>query len=321
MLPRAARSAVSATATAPLVRLPLRLGSASSWSHQKPSTASPLPSRPSRSFFSPENQFGSRQYSTASSPPPPSRRRPWIRPSTVVFLLLGAGFGLPLYGFVAQLVPTLPDRGSAAEDKARVVLETRAARLPLVVQLTTDPAWIEWTVGSRWAKDHQPSSTDLETDLASDSPRERLTRDALGGVQGMTGYHRVFLHEQTGELVSVVYLGNALSGFPTRAHGGALATLLDEALGRCAIHTLPARTGVTARLELQYRRPVAVPDFYVVRCRPELPPASSPKASQDLRKLWCSATLETIAGQTCVEARGLFVVPRGYKLGRVEDRF
>lgn len=157
--------------------------------------------------------------------------------------------------------------------------------------------------------------------------RTRLTTGAMGGLRGMGAYHRIFHNRTTGQIVSILRIGDALSGWPTVVHGGAIATILDEALGRCAILSFPARTGVTARLELQYRSPVKVNNFYVVTCTPLLPDEyknnkdGKDSNGKELRKLWCEATLDTLEGKRCVEARGLFVVPRKYKLGKVEDKF
>lgn len=39
------------------------------------------------------------------------------------------------------------------------------------------------------------------------------------------------------------------------------------------------------------------------------------------RKIWIRGTLESLDGQVCVEARGLFVVPKGMKLRGVMDGF
>ncbi|KAL1890635.1 hypothetical protein Sste5346_008151 [Sporothrix stenoceras] len=157
--------------------------------------------------------------------------------------------------------------------------------------------------------------------------RTRLTTGALGGIRGMGAYHRIFHNRETGQIISIMHMGSSLAGWPRVVHGGAIATILDEALGRCAILSFPARTGVTARLELQYRSPVRTDDFYVVTCTPLIPDEYKNNKEgvdsngKELRKLWCEATLDTVEGKRCVEARGLFVVPRKYKLGKVEDKF
>lgn len=250
-------------------------------------------------------------------------------------------------------------RDTAEEKRAiaamRILIEDEAGVVGRL--LKQHPGFEEWDLGTEWADVDAagqadaagreqgggivdmadvsadvisgPSSTAATDPDAMAPPRAvpRLTTGALGGFRGMGGYHRVFYNAATGETASVLFLNRALSGWPLTAHGGALATILDEALGRCAISTLPARTGVTARLELQYRAPVMLPGVYTVECRPdEVPPAAdSPQAEVggpgELRKLWCTAELRSMDGKLCVVARGLFVVPRSYALARVKDRF
>ncbi|KLU83112.1 hypothetical protein MAPG_02178, partial [Magnaporthiopsis poae ATCC 64411] len=82
------------------------------------------------------------------------------------------------------------------------------------------------------------------------------------------------------------------------------------------------RTGVTARLEVRYLRPVKVCGFSVIRCRPvaeeELEPAERGKRA---RKVWVMATVEDLKGRVCVEARALFVTPRGIGLKPLGDEF
>ncbi|CAK7245573.1 MAG: hypothetical protein STHCBS139747_007157 [Sporothrix thermara] len=228
----------------------------------------------------------------------------------------------------SQRTPTVPDvPGGELVDEADVSADVTGSR--------HSPAS---SSSSSASSSSSSSSSSSHAQVEPPTPqRTRLTTGALGGAEGMGTYHRIFHNTVTGEIVSVLRIGRALAGWPGTAHGGALATILDEALGRCAILAFPARTGVTARLELSYRKPVRTGQFYVVRCTPQFPPADGNDAGNgngnetsnktpsspppELRKLWCHATLESMEGSVHVVARGLFVVPRKYKLGRVEDKF
>lgn len=102
-------------------------------------------------------------------------------------------------------------------------------------------------------------------------------------------------------------------------HGGAIATVLDETLGRCAILRFPARTGVTARLELTYKAPTIATRYYIIRTRPLVKEGEDPAKSD--RKMWVEGTLETAEGRVCVEAKALFVVPKGVKLKPLVEGF
>ncbi|KZF20895.1 hypothetical protein L228DRAFT_202294, partial [Xylona heveae TC161] len=162
-------------------------------------------------------------------------------------------------------------------------------KLDIVQQLRADPYCREWEAYSAFVD---------PADRA-----HRLTTGPMAGTRGLP-VQRVFWNEATGEATTVVFIGGGLGGWPGVTHGGALATLLDESLGRVAAKSMPARTAVTANLELQYRAPTLVNRFYVIKAGPVHPD------SRTDRKAWVNATLETIDGRVCVEAKGLFVVPK-----------
>ncbi len=78
---------------------------------------------------------------------------------------------------------------------------------------------------------------------------------------------------------------------------------MDESLGRCAVARFPAQTGVTARLEFTYLRPVQTNAFYVVRAVPLAEGSTDTKG-------FVNGCLESIDGRALVQAKGLFVVPK-----------
>lgn len=130
----------------------------------------------------------------------------------------------------------------------------------------------------------------------------------------------------TGEVVAVLYFGTSTIGWPGVVHGGLIATILNEHAARAAMQD-PAlsesRRGVlTARLELQYRKPTLANDFYVVRARatPEAALDDQEKGKRD-RKMWVDARLETVGGHTCVEGKALFVIPKGTELRGIGENF
>lgn len=97
-------------------------------------------------------------------------------------------------------------------------------------------------------------------------------------------------------------------------HGGAIGTVIDENLGRAAIRHFPARTGVTANLNINYRAPVYSDSFY------SLHTTLDPERSTD-RKAFATCKLRDMAGRLCVEATGLFVVPKTLQLQKVGEHF
>lgn len=97
-------------------------------------------------------------------------------------------------------------------------------------------------------------------------------------------------------------------------HGGVLATVLDENLGRVAIRTFPERTGVTANLQINYRAPVYSGNFYTFHSRLVQERSTERKAS-------VVGEVRDPKGKVCVEAEGLFVVPKKYKLRRIGEEY
>jgi len=175
-------------------------------------------------------------------------------------------------------------------------LTSQASKLPIVQSLSTDPAW---------------TSHDAYTSLPIPERSARLTTGPLAGARALGGYQRVFQNAETGEVVTVVWFGGAIAGWPGVTHGGVIATVMDESLGRCAIRQFPGRSGVTANLELNYLKPVVTNSFYVIRAVPE--------QGVTERKCWVQGRLETLEGRVCVESRALFVVPKKYKTRALKE--
>jgi acyl-coenzyme A thioesterase PaaI-like protein len=87
------------------------------------------------------------------------------------------------------------------------------------------------------------------------------------------------------------------SGAPGIAHGGAVATVVDDVLG-FLLYTARA-PGVTRRLEVDYLKPVVTGVPYTVRGRLD---------RRDGRKLWVSCTGTDRSGVVAFRATGLFVL-------------
>ncbi|KAI0419550.1 hypothetical protein F5X98DRAFT_334370 [Xylaria grammica] len=236
----------------------------------------------------------------APPPPKPKRsRRGFIY--AALFLFLGTATG-SLFR-IAIAPPALPTAGSEQDIYRQTRIQAKGAALPIVQQLSADPAWTSWDASAA---------------------QSRLASGPMSGSSGLA-FQRVFHNAATGEVVTVVYFGAGLASWPGVVHGGALATVLDESLGRCAILRFPGRTGVTAHLAMQYRTPTLTNNFYVVRATP-LPSLEDDLVGADGvrkgdRKLWVYGTLETESGNAAVHARGLFVVPKAYKLRPLVEEF
>jgi len=193
--------------------------------------------------------------------------------------------------------PPLPEAGSKADVYMVEWIRGRAEKLPIVQSLSTDPNW---------------TSYDAYSSVPEDELDSRLTSGPLGGARAIGAFQRIFYNKESGEIVTVIWFGGAIQGFPGVVHGGILSTIMDEVLGRCAIKNFPARTGVTANLEINYLKPVATNAFYIVRAVPQ-------REGQTDRKGWVTGRLESLQGRVCMEGKSLYVVPKKFQTRPIEN--
>ncbi|KAI9933843.1 hypothetical protein ASPWEDRAFT_35784 [Aspergillus wentii DTO 134E9] len=170
--------------------------------------------------------------------------------------------------------------------------------LPIVQELRNNPDYVE---------------SDVYQNYTDEEKAHRLTSGPLAGSRALA-LQKVFWNEKEKKAINVVFLGPGTEGWPTIVHGGALGTVIDENLGRVAIRCFPERTGVTANLQLNYRAPVYSDQFYVFYS------TIDQEKSTD-RKAYVSGEVRDVIGRVCVEASGLFVVPKKLKLQRVGDKY
>lgn len=257
------------------------------------------------------------------------------RVAALACLLAGSLVGWALTWVIDPAAP--PEPGSLEDEETTRIVREQADRLPIVQSLTSDHVWKSW---------------DAYSGIADEAKPHRITTGPLGGSRGVGAYQRVWHNVDTGETIVVIWIGSATTGWPTVVHGGLLATLMDECLGRTAIACFDQKTGVTANLELNYRAPANSNSFYVIRTVPEFEgglahqiAGSSTPSPQSLekktgwlrwwgsskgqesikpkerRKMWVTGRLETLEGKVCVEARGLFVVPKRFQLKKLQEDF
>lgn len=105
-----------------------------------------------------------------------------------------------------------------------------------------------------------------------------------------------------------------------------MATMLDEGLARCCFAALPSKVGVTARLEIDFRRPTKCDGLVILKARTQ---------RVEGRKAWVKGRVEVLPigegeamgkegkvevapydemGEVLVEAEGLFVEPKWAKV-------
>jgi 3'-phosphoadenosine 5'-phosphosulfate synthase len=133
-----------------------------------------------------------------------------------------------------------------------------------------------------------------------------LTGGTLLGPGRVTVPPFVWAERCGSSLVAISYLDSDLCGHPGIVHGGFLATMIDEGMGKCCSGALPNKVGMTANLKINYRAPVPAGAFVVLRVR---------TTKVEGRKAWLEAQIETLVSEgekptILVEASSLFIEPR-----------
>jgi len=219
-------------------------------------------------------------------------------PRRVLYMVLFGALGFyagqkPRQMMSSPLIPGTP------EDEIIVAyLRKKLESLPLVQELKANPDYSEYEAYSGFS----------EEDRA-----HRLTTGPLRGSRGLP-VQRVFWNEKEKKAISVVYIGQGLDGWLTIAHGGLLSTLLDESLGRVAMRSLPAPTGVTANLNVNFRKPATDSNFYTVHANLDHDLTTNSKAH-------VTGQICDLEGKVYTEASALFVVPKKVALRKVSNSF
>ncbi|KAJ6072841.1 hypothetical protein N7467_010926 [Penicillium canescens] len=133
--------------------------------------------------------------------------------------------------------------------------------------------------------------------------------------------------ERASSVVSVFHIGQDVCGHPGFVHGGLLSVLFDEVFARCVSAAFPSGLGMTANLNVDFRKP-ALPDrLYVLRTetvkvegrkawvegRMTYLPLSLPLCSMESGAIVPDASLlrEDSEGAVMVaEAKALFIEPK-----------
>lgn len=85
------------------------------------------------------------------------------------------------------------------------------------------------------------------------------------GLQNPFGLKLRFRSLSSGQVEARTRVPRHYEGYPGIVHGGIVATMLDEIVGRLAMTDDPNCFLVTARLELRYREPIPVEQDIVLR--------------------------------------------------------
>ncbi|KAL9941811.1 hypothetical protein ACHAPW_004064 [Verticillium nonalfalfae] len=95
-----------------------------------------------------------------------------------------------------------------------------------------------------------------------------LVTGPLGNDKGLGFVHQVYRDQHTGQLSLLLTFGSGTQGFPGVVHGGAIATVMDEAMGRVAVQAFRGGAPVTANMDVRYVEPLNPYTLVVVRMAP-----------------------------------------------------
>ncbi|KAK2880168.1 hypothetical protein FQN49_000515 [Arthroderma sp. PD_2] len=239
-----------------------------------------------------------RPVTTIVTPSPDSKKWPRRFRNLLYILLFGylgsTSASVAMKFFAGPIVE--PD--SPEDIKINTALNAEIDGLEFVKKLREDPDYIEW---------------EAYGNLTEDEKRTRLTSGCLRGSRGISCQH-IFYNSKENIIKSVLFVGNGVVGWPTVVHGGAIAAIFDENMGRLALENLPERTGVTANLDIAYKAPLGPGQYISVEA----------KYSQTLsseRKAVVEAVIRDQLGMVCSEATALFVYPKKLKLETIGKRF
>ncbi|KAI5117008.1 hypothetical protein M0805_004393 [Coniferiporia weirii] len=242
--------------------------------------------------------------SSSSSPPPPNPQgRGGIKGTHAVAIALavstvafatGALYPPPIASLLSPR-PTAPPPppNSPEAAAATAALESQLQSLPFLAALRASPASDEW----------------YETRPYTALPPERLVHSLTAGALRAPGRLAlaplVRARRDESEAVVILHFGSGLCGHEGIVHGGLVATVLDESLGRLAIMNTPEKVAVTATLSVHYKAPTRADQFVVIRTR---------LVERKGRKAYVEGTLEDLNGNVLASAEALFVQPKYAKL-------
>ncbi|KAF2830024.1 hypothetical protein CC86DRAFT_286080 [Ophiobolus disseminans] len=251
---------------------------------------------------------------------------------------LGVTTGLGARQFAAPL--GLPTPGSPEDKLILQSLSKDVDRLDIVQSLRKqsfnlhDDTPLTGSGDSDTAKVKGWVEVDVDFAKGEEAEGKKGILDVLSGTRGF-GVQRAFWNAETREMVAVVWIGGGLAGWPGVGHGGAIATIFEEAMARMvrgpvgAIEPIHRPTSTT----ITYAKPTYALDFYILRAsfsQPHLPQTEPPPESEaEPTKSWLgrlspqkdltkqvestqsaeiTGTLESIKGDLCVRAKGTFDV-------------
>ena len=180
-------------------------------------------------------------------------------------------------------------------DEIAAEIEKHMQEHPIAKALQGDLQWKELRPHLRFPESHRQHS---------------LTAGTLAG----PGKFPVapFIYVDDKNLVELTYVGTDMCGHTGIVHGGLVATILDEGLAWCGFGSLPNKIGMTAYLNISYKKPIPAGSYLVLRAE---------TIKSERRKVWVKGTIEALPKdgksekEVFVEAEALYIEPKWVKVG------
>jgi acyl-coenzyme A thioesterase PaaI-like protein len=115
------------------------------------------------------------------------------------------------------------------------------------------------------------------------TPQPNSSMCFVCGVSNSVGLALRFFNDGPNACRADVIIDDRYQGYPGVAHGGIVATMLDEAMGRAALSGNPARFMYTARIEVRYRHHVPLRQLVSITARLDKDRGRVATASAELR--------------------------------------
>ncbi|KAI9163877.1 D-xylose 1-dehydrogenase (NADP(+)) 2 [Paramyrothecium foliicola] len=167
----------------------------------------------------------------------------------------------------------------------------------------------------------------LHSNLQAADHSAHLVSGSLFGPSKLPIPPRLFIQANpVCRIVAVGCIGSRLYGHPGYVHGGVLFALFDDVFARCAAMVLPSGVGMTANLNIDFRKPSMPDRLYIVRAE---------VVRYEGRKVWVNGSirclapeaghqlrddepatnaedlsLEEVEGELVAEATSLFIEPK-----------
>lgn len=131
------------------------------------------------------------------------------------------------------------------------------------------------------------------------------------GVENQHGLHLRFYLNDNQEIEAPIMIPEMYQGYPGMAHGGIIASILDETAGRMfLLDTSEDRIMVTSKLEIRYHKPVPV----------ETKLKAYGTVKEDRGKVaFCQSRIVDSTGELLASAEAVFVRVPPDRLGAITD--